>query len=98
MASERFLESVFSQTLTARPGLYANPVFGMMLRFLSLVRDQRAQVVLVAPGWGGSPYAPRFRGNDGVTGEMSPRKTRWGMNGVNVPHTPLIPRRVCVPV
>ena len=46
--------NVFSQTLTARPGLYANPVFGMMLQFLSLVRDQRAQVVLVAPGWGGS--------------------------------------------
>ena len=42
--------NVFSQTLTARPGLYANPVFGMMrLQFLSLVRDRRAQVVLVAP-------------------------------------------------
>jgi hypothetical protein len=29
-------------------------VFGMMLQFLSLVRDQRAQVVVVAPGWDGS--------------------------------------------
>jgi hypothetical protein len=28
------------------------------------------------------PYAPRFRGNDGVTGEMSPRKTRRGIFGV----------------
>jgi hypothetical protein len=46
--------NVFSQTLTTRPGLYANPVFGMMLQFLSLVRDQRARVVLVAPGWDGS--------------------------------------------
>jgi len=46
--------NVFSQTLTARPGLYANPVFSMMLQFLNLVRDQRAQVVLVAPGWDGS--------------------------------------------
>jgi hypothetical protein len=42
--------NVFSQTLTARPGLYANPVFGMMLQFLSLVRDRKAKVVLVAPG------------------------------------------------
>ena len=29
------------------------------------------------------PYAPRFRGNAEVTGEMSPRKTRRGNNGVN---------------
>ena len=46
--------NVFSQTLTARPGLYANPVFGMMLQFLSLMKDQKAKVVLVAPGWAGS--------------------------------------------
>jgi hypothetical protein len=47
--------NVFSQTsLTGRTGLYANPVFCMMLQFLSLVRDQRAQVVVVAPGWDGS--------------------------------------------
>ena len=46
--------NVFSQTLTGRTGLYANPVFCMMLQFLSLVRDQRAQVVFVAPGWDGS--------------------------------------------
>jgi len=45
--------NVFSQTLTARPGLYTNPVFGMMPQFLSQ-RDQRAKVVLVAPGWAGS--------------------------------------------
>ena len=46
--------NVFSQTLTGRSGLYANPVFGMMLQFLSMVRDQKAQVVIVAPGWNGS--------------------------------------------
>ena len=46
--------NVFSQTLTGRTGLYANPVFCMMLQFLSLMRDQRAQVVVVAPGWDGS--------------------------------------------
>ena len=46
--------NVFSQTLTGRSGLYANPVFGIMLQFLSLVRDQEAQVVVVAPGWDGS--------------------------------------------
>jgi hypothetical protein len=46
--------NVFSQTLTGRTGLYANPVFCMMLQFLSFVRDQRAQVVVVAPGWDGS--------------------------------------------
>jgi len=51
--------NVFSQTLTARPGLYANPVFGMMLQFLSLVRDQRARVVLVAPAWVGR-FGPRW--------------------------------------
>jgi hypothetical protein len=45
---------VFSQTLTGKSGLYANPVFGMMLQFLSLVRDQKAQVVVIAPGWDGS--------------------------------------------
>ena len=46
--------NVFSQTLTGKSGLYANPVFGMMLQFLSLVRDQKAQVVVIAPGWDGS--------------------------------------------
>jgi hypothetical protein len=46
--------NVFSQTLTGRSGLYANPVFGMMLQFLSMVRDQKAQVVVIAPGWDGS--------------------------------------------
>jgi hypothetical protein len=46
--------NVFSQALTGRSGLYANPVFGVMLQFLSLVRDQKAQVVVVAPGWDGS--------------------------------------------
>ena len=46
--------NVFSQTLTGKTGLYANPVFRMMLHFLSLVRDQKAQVVVIAPGWDGS--------------------------------------------
>jgi hypothetical protein len=32
-----------------------------------------------------SPYAPRFRGNAGVKGEMSPRRTRRGKNGVKGP-------------
>ena len=45
---------MFSQTLTEKSGLYANPVFGMMLQFLSLVRDQQAQVAVVAPRWDGS--------------------------------------------
>jgi hypothetical protein len=55
MANEGLLgANVFSQSLTMRPGLYANPVFGMMLQFLNVVRDQKAQVVLVAPGWDGS--------------------------------------------
>jgi hypothetical protein len=45
---------VFSQTWTEKSGLYANPVFGMMLQFLSLVRDQKAQVAVVAPRWDGS--------------------------------------------
>jgi hypothetical protein len=46
--------NISSQTLTGKSGLYANPVFCMMLQFLSLVRDQRAQVAVVAPGWDGS--------------------------------------------
>ena len=53
---------MFSQTLTEKSGLYANPVFGMMLQFLSLVRDQKAQVAVVAPGWDksvpGGPWWP----------------------------------------
>jgi hypothetical protein len=34
--------------------MYVNPVFGMMLQFLSLVRDHKAQVVVIAPGWDGA--------------------------------------------
>jgi hypothetical protein len=47
--------NVFSQTLTGRSGLYANPVFGMMLQFLSLVRDQSE-----GAGGGGCPWVGRI--------------------------------------
>ena len=83
--------NVFSQTLTARPGLYANPVFGMMLQFLSLVRDQKAQVVLVAPGWDarvgpredmvapldGVRHGPGFVGNTGDSGSLCSANYGW---------------------
>jgi hypothetical protein len=42
---------VFSQALTEKSGLCTSPVFAMMLQFLSLVRDQKAQVAVVAPRW-----------------------------------------------
>jgi hypothetical protein len=45
---------VFSQALTEKSGLCASPLFGMMLQFLSLVRDQQVQVAVVAPRWGES--------------------------------------------
>ena len=43
--------NVFSQALTGGSGLYANPVFSMMLQFLSMVRGQKAQIVIIAPRW-----------------------------------------------
>jgi hypothetical protein len=46
--------NVFSQALTGGSGLCANPAFGMKLQFLTLVRDQKAQVAVVAPTWDGS--------------------------------------------
>ena len=42
---------VFSQALSEKSGLCTSPVFAMMLQFLSLVRDQKAQVAVVAPRW-----------------------------------------------
>jgi hypothetical protein len=46
--------NVFSQLLTDREGLYANPVFAVLLPFLHLLRSQRASVVIVVPAWNGS--------------------------------------------
>ena len=46
--------NVISQALTEESGLCANPAFGMKLQFLTLVRDQKAQVAVVAPRWDGS--------------------------------------------
>ena len=46
--------NVFSQALTEESGLCANPAFGMKLQFLTLVRDQKAQMAVVAPRWDGS--------------------------------------------
>ena len=38
--------NVFSQLLTDREGLYANPVFAVLLPFLHVLRSQRASVVI----------------------------------------------------
>ena len=50
--------NVFSQLLAGREGLYANPVFAVLLPFLHLLRSHRASVVIVVPAWNGSlaPY------------------------------------------
>jgi hypothetical protein len=58
----------FSQTLTVESGLYANTVFGMILQFLNLVRDQKAQVALLPLG--GTDQFPGERG--GGSGLSSP--------------------------
>ena len=51
--------NVFSQLLAGREGLYANPVFAVLLPFLHLLRSQRASVVVVVPAWSGSlPSGP----------------------------------------
>jgi len=46
--------NVFSQSLSERPGLYANPVFATLLPFFHLLRHQRASAVVVVPGWDGA--------------------------------------------